>query len=130
MKGTTMLKKILLLLLFTLSVTAYDFGDIPKVNVVDIPKGKPLMIQFGKTKCIWCEHMAPYLKEIKEKYPTVEIYYINTDKDILGAINNNVTILPTSIFWDKEGKEVGRIVGYLTPDKIMAALKKYGVLTE
>ena len=125
-----MLKKFLLLLFFSLSLAAYDFGNIPKVSVVDIEKGKPLMIQFGKTECIWCEHMAPYLKEIKEKYPDVEIYYVNTDKDILGAINHNVEVLPTSIFWDEKGEEVGRVVGYLTPEKIMAALKKYGVLVE
>jgi len=125
-----MLKKITLLLLLTFSLNAYDFGEIPKVSVTDIKKGKPLMIQFGKTECIWCEHMAPYLKEIKEKYPDVEIYYVNTDKDILGAINHNVEVLPTSIFWDEKGEESGRVVGYLTPEKIMAALKKYGVLTE
>ncbi|HIC78947.1 MAG TPA: thioredoxin, partial [Sulfurovum sp.] len=82
-----MLKKIVLLCLLTLLVFAYDFGKVPTVKVVDIPKGKPTMIVFGKTKCIWCEHMAPYLKEIKEKYPKTPIYYINTDKDVLGGIN-------------------------------------------
>ena len=107
---------------------AYDFGDIPKVNVVDIPKGKRLMVQFGKTECIWCEHMAPYLKEIKANYPKVPIYYINTDKDVLGGINANVQVLPTSIFWDENGKEIGRFEGYLLPEQIMELLEKYGVL--
>jgi len=124
------MKKIVLMALLTLSSMAYDFGDIPKVNVVDIPKGKRLMVQFGKTKCIWCEHMAPYLKEIKAKYPSVAIYYINTDKDILGGINANVQVLPTSIFWDEEGKEIGRYEGYLLPEQIMELLVKYGVLDE
>jgi len=125
-----MLKKLLLTLLFSLSLLAYDFGAVPKVSVIDIPKDRPLMILFGKTECIWCEHMAPYLKEIKEKHPEVEIYYVNTDKDILGAINNNIEALPTSIFWNEKGKESGRIVGYLTPEKIIKALKDYGVLKE
>ena len=123
-------KKIILLLLLSMSALAYDFGDIPKVNVVDIPKGKPLMVQFGKTKCIWCEHMAPYLKEIKEKYPKTPIYYINTDKDILGGINSNVQVLPTSVFWNEEGKEIGRQEGYLLPEQIMELLEKYGVLVK
>ena len=124
------LKKLLLIALLTLSSLAYDFGDIPKVNVVDIPKGKPLMVQFGKTECIWCEHMAPYLKEIKATYPKVPIYYINTDKDVLGGINANVQVLPTSIFWDAEGKEIGRYEGYLLPEQIMELLEKYGVLVK
>jgi thioredoxin-related protein len=124
------LKKLFLILLLTLSTMAYDFGNIPKVNVVDIPKGKPLMVQFGKTECIWCEHMAPYLKEINAKYPNTPIYYINTDKDVLGGINSNVEVLPTSIFWDEEGKEVGRYEGYLLPEQIMELLEKYGVLVK
>jgi len=125
-----MIKKILLMALLTLGSMAYDFGDIPKVKVVDIPKGKRLMIQFGKTKCIWCEHMAPSLKEIKATHPNVPIYYINTDKDVLGAINSNVEVLPTSVFWDEEGKEIGRYEGYLLPEQIMELLVKYGVLSE
>jgi len=123
-----MFKKLLFILALTISSFAYDFGDIPKVNLVDIPKGERLMIQFGKTKCIWCEHMAPYLKEIKSENPNVPIYYINTDKDILGGINAEVEVLPTSIFWDEEGKEVGRYEGYLLPEQIMELLEKYGVL--
>ena len=122
-----MFKKILLISILTLSVFAYDFGDIPKVKVADIPKGEVLMIEFGKTECIWCEHMAPYFKDIKEKYPKTPIYYVNTDKDPLGAINSNVVVLPTAIFWDKNGKEIGRYEGYLLPEQIMELLNRYGV---
>lgn len=125
-----MIKKIVLMMLLTIASIAYDFGAVPKVNVIDIPKGQRLMVQFGKTECIWCEHMAPYLKEIKEKYPKTPIYYINTDKDILGGINSNVVVLPTSIFWDENGTEIGRHEGYLLPDQIMELLRKYGVLVE
>jgi len=125
-----MFKKLLILLLLTLYSNAYDFGTVEKTSINKIPKGKPLMIEFGKTECVWCEHMAPYFKEIKEKYPKTPIYYVNTDKDILGAINYNVIVLPTAIFWDKDGKEVGRIEGYLLPEQIMELLKKYGVLVE
>ena len=125
-----MLKKFLILTLLTLTLNAYDFGNVPKVNASDIPKDKRTMIEFGKTECIWCEHMAPYLKEIKEKYPKTALYYVNTDKDILGTINYNIVALPTSVFLDEEGKEIGRIVGYLTPEKIMAALVEYEILVE
>jgi len=125
-----MLKKMLLILLLTIASIGYDFGTVPKVNVVDIPKGKPLMIEFGKTECVWCEHMAPYFKEIKEKYPKTPIYYVNTDKDVLGAINTNIEVLPTSVFWDENGTEVGRHEGYLLPDQIMELLEKYGVLVK
>ena len=125
-----MIKKIVLMILLSIASIAYDFGAVPKVNVIDIPKGQRLMVQFGKTECIWCEHMAPYFKDIKEQYPKTPIYYINTDKDIVGGINSNVLVLPTSIFWDEEGKEIGRYEGYLLPDQIMELLEKYGVLVK
>ncbi len=125
-----MLKKIILFIFMGFVAVAYDFGNILKVKVVDIPKGKITMVQFGKTECIWCEHMAPYLKEINAKYPKTPIYYVNTDKDILGAINMNISVLPASIFLDKDGKEIGRHEGYLLPDQIMELLRKYRVLVE
>ncbi len=125
-----MLKKMILFIFMGFVAIAYDFGAVPKVVVEQIPNGKPTMVQFGKTECIWCEHMAPYFKEIKAKYPKTSIYYVNTDNDILGAINMNIRVLPASIFLDKEGKEIGRVEGYLLPDQIMELLKKYGVLVE
>jgi len=123
-----MIKKILLMTLVTIVSMAYDFGDVPKVKVTEIPKGRPLMIEFGKTECIWCEHMAPYFKEIKAKHPKTPIYYVNTDTDFLGGINQNIEVLPTAVFWDAEGKEIGRYEGYLLPEQIMELLVKYGVL--
>ena len=125
-----MIKKVLLIVLLSVASLAYDFGAVPQVKVTEIPKGKPLMIEFGKTECIWCEHMAPYFKEIKENYPKTPIYYVNTDTDFLGGINQNIEVLPTAVFWNAEGKEIGRYEGYLLPDQIMELLEKYGVLVK
>jgi thioredoxin-related protein len=125
-----MFKKLFFLLLLTLSSMAYDFGTVVQTSVDKIPKGKVLMIEFGKTECIWCEHMAPYFKDIKEQYPKTPIYYVNTDKDILGGINLNIEVLPTAVFWDENGKEIGRHEGYLLPDQIMELLEKYRVLVK
>ena len=125
-----MLKKIFLIISLTLASVAYDFGAVPKVNVADIPVGQPLMIQFGKTECLWCELMAPYFKEIKAQNPKTPIYYVNTDKDIEGMFRYKVEVLPTSIFWDRDGNVVGRVEGYLLPDRIMELLEQYGVLVK
>ena len=125
-----MLKKLFLILSLTLASMAYDFGDVPKVKVEDVPIGKPTLIQFGKTECLWCEHMAPYFKEIKAEYPKTPIYYVNTDLDVAGMIKYNVIVLPLSVFLDENGKEIGRVEGYLMPDRIMELLESYGVLVK
>jgi len=125
-----MFKKLFLILLLSVASLAYDFGAVPKVRVEDVPIGQPVMIQFGKTQCVWCKYMSTYFKEIKEKYPKTPIYYVNTDLDIAGMIEHNVIVLPTSIFLDKDGKVIGRVEGYLLPDKIMELLETYGVLVK
>ena len=119
-------------LLITLTVTlfAYDFGNIPQVLAQNIQMDKPMMIVVGKTECIWCESMAPQLKEIKEEYPKTVIYYINTDRDISWAIENNISELPVEIFYDKEGNELGRNLGYLGKNDIMILLEEFGVLVK
>jgi len=122
------MKKLLLLITLTFTIFAYDLGSIPKVNFVEIPKGKPTMIEFGKTKCIWCAQMAPYLKSIKEEYPESSVYYINVEKDVLGAINNNIQAIPTRIFLDANGTEVGRVMGYIPKEMFLNYMNQYGVI--
>lgn len=121
---------LLFLMVLVINVLAHDFGDVPEKKLDEIPKHKSLMVMVGKTKCIWCDSMAPQIKEIKEQYPKTLIYYVNVDKDPLGAINHDIEELPVQLFYDKNGKEVGRHVGYLGKDDMMEALRKYGVLVE
>ena len=125
------MRKIFLpLILATLVLFAYDFGAIPEKKFKEIEKDKPLMVMVGKTECIWCESMAPALKEISEEYPKTIIYYVNTDHDVLGAINNNIVELPVQIFYDANGKEVFRNLGYINKEKILEYLAEYNVLVK
>jgi len=124
-----MKKTVISIILITVTLFAYNFGNVPEIKFSQIDKSKPTMIMIGKTKCIWCESMAPQIKEIKEEYPKTLIYYINTDKDILGTINNNISELPVQIFY-RDGKEVARHIGYMNKKDILAYLREYGVLVE
>ena len=125
------MKKIIIsILLIVSTLLAYDFGNVPEIKLSQIPKGKPLMVMVGKTKCIWCESMAPQIKEIKEQYPKTVIYYVNSDKDPLGAINQNISELPVQLFYDKNGKEVARHIGYINKKGLLEYLRNYSVLVE
>lgn len=119
-----------LLILLSVTLLAYDFGKIPQVLAKDVKYGKPMMVMVGQTKCIWCESMAPQLKEIKEEYPKTVIYYLNTDKDYLWAIENNISELPVEIFYDSKGKEMGRHIGYLGKKDVLSLLEESGVLVK
>jgi len=123
------MKKIIYALIAMASLLfAYDFGDVPEKRLDTIPTGSPTMVMVGKTHCIWCESMAPQIKEVKEEYPKSVIYYVNVDKDPLGAINHNIAELPVQLFLDSNGKEIGRHVGYLNKEEILSYLREYGIL--
>jgi len=125
------MKRIILsIIVVVMALLAHDFGDVPESKLGEIKRDRPLMVMVGKTKCIWCDSMAPQIKEIKEKYPKTVIYYVNIDKDFLGAINYNINELPVQIFYDKSGKEIDRHIGYLGKDDMLEALRKNGVLVE
>jgi thioredoxin 1 len=124
------MKKIFLILVFVFSlVFGHDFGDVPEKIFSQIDKTKPCMVMVGKTHCIWCESMAPQIKEIKEEYPKTIIYYVNTDKDMKGAMREHILELPVQIFY-KDGKEVDRHIGYMGKADILEYLEKYGILAK
>ncbi len=125
-----MKRVIISIIVMIITLLAHDFGDVPEIKLSQIPKDRPLMVMVGKTKCIWCDSMAPNIKEIKENYPKTAIYYVNVDKDFLGAINHNIEELPVQLFYNKNGKEIDRHIGYLGRDDMIEALRKYEILVE
>jgi thioredoxin 1 len=122
------MKKLLLIVMFFTLLTAYDFGKIPEIRAKDITFGQPMMIMVGKTNCVWCESMAPQLKEIKEEYPNTLIYYMNSDIEPMWAIKHHILELPVQIFYDSRGEEIGRHTGYINKNDILELLKQKRVL--
>jgi thioredoxin 1 len=123
------MKKTILLFITTLTLMAYDFGDVIETKFSKIKEHRPYMVMVGKTECIWCDSMAPQIKEIKEEYPETVIYYVNVDKDPLGGINHNILELPVQIFYSN-GKEFDRHIGYIGKEGLLGLLKESGVLLE
>jgi len=126
-----MKKAFLSFFIFVSIISAYDFGNVPEKHLDEIEKlKKPLMVMVGKTECIWCESMAPQIKEILESYPKTPIYYFDVETDILASINRNISELPVQLFYDENGKEVGRHTGYMGKEEIIEYLQNYGILGE
>lgn len=92
-----MKKLILWGLLISTVLWGHDFGDVPETKFDEIKESRPYMIMVGKTHCIWCDSMAPQIKEIKAEYPQTVFYYINADIDILGTINHDISELPVQL---------------------------------
>jgi thioredoxin 1 len=90
--------------------------------------GKPTMVEFGATGCIPCEMMQPILDNIRKKYPdklNVVLVHVR-ENQILGA-RFGIQAIPVQLFFDKNGKEVFRHVGFYAEAEVLKQLAKLGV---
>jgi thioredoxin 1 len=124
------MKKLLLLTIFTAS--AMFAAELPVTPYKDakalIGKGSPVMLEVGSTHCKACVEMGELLHEVKSKNKESKIFFIDIEKDRDGAMEQKVRMIPTQIFFDKDGKEVYRHIGGFTAEKLSETLKKQGII--
>ncbi len=114
------------LVIFTGCSKAADKGANSEV-VPGIPvKNTVTMVDLGAKTCIPCKLMAPILEELKEEYKgRAEVIFI----DVWDAANKEkakafkIATIPTQIFFDKQGREVYRHIGFLDKDAIVKKLE-------
>jgi thioredoxin 1 len=95
----------------------------------DIPaKGMVTMVDLGADSCIPCKMMAPILVKLEKTYQgKAAIHFIDVWKHREQARRFGVRAIPTQIFYDEEGKEVYRHVGFMSEEAIVKQLAKMGV---
>jgi thioredoxin 1 len=91
-------------------------------------KGMVTMVDIGAKKCIPCKMMAPIMEELEKEYKgKAAIIFIDVWENPGEGKKFGIRSIPTQIFYDKEGKEVWRHVGFLDKKSIVAMLEKLGV---
>jgi len=88
----------------------------------------PRLVDIGAGKCIPCKMMVPELEALRTRYAgslVVDLIDITTDQAT--AEKYGVRIIPTQIFFDAEGKELGRHQGFMTADDMVAEFAQHGV---
>lgn len=111
------------------SVDVVQEGGVTAAGSTMVPaSGLVTMIDLGATECIPCKMMAPILEEVKKEYEgRADIIYIDVWKNPEEAKKHNIRAIPTQIFFDAEGVEKERHVGFMDKKKIVAILTKLGV---
>jgi len=103
------------------SETIVDFNTLPV-------KGMVTMIDLGAKKCIPCKMMAPIMEKMKKKYDgRAAIIFIDVWEHREQASRFGIRAIPTQIFYDADGKEVSRHVGFMSEDDIVKTLSQLGV---
>jgi thioredoxin 1 len=88
----------------------------------------PKLIDLGADKCIPCKMMAPILEELKKDYAgRLSVVFIDVWKDSGAGEAYGVEVIPTQIFFDADGKEVFRHVGFFSKEDILGKWKELGV---
>lgn len=98
-----------------------QFNDLPV-------KGMVTMIDLGATECIPCKMMAPILKKLEAAYrDRAVIVFIDVWKHRDQAPRFGIRAIPTQIFFDPDGKEVYRHMGFMSEAAIVEQLTGMGV---
>jgi thioredoxin 1 len=111
-------------LLMSVAAVRAEPGIPPDVPV----KGMVTMIDLGANSCVPCKMMAPILEKLEKEYKgKAAIVVIDVWKDPSQSKRFGIRAIPTQIFYDKEGKEVHRHVGFMSEKAIVSQLKSMGV---
>ena len=104
---------VVLLVTFCVECAQAAGGGKEKVEAAKA-KGLPVFVDFGKTTCTPCKMMVPVLDSLTKKYKgKMEVVFVNVGEENDYALKMGVTMIPTQILFDKNGKEVSRHVGYI-----------------
>jgi thioredoxin 1 len=121
------LRSLLLCTVFLLTNVAVVYaepGTPPEVPV----KGMVTMVDLGAKSCIPCKMMAPIMEKLEKDYKgKAAILFIDVWKDPSQSKKFGIRVIPTQIFYDKDGNEVYRHVGFMSENAIVTQLKNLGV---
>jgi thioredoxin 1 len=123
----------LVLVVFTLSAMFHPEGAslvfAEPGKAPDVPvKGMVTMVDLGAKSCVPCKLMAPIMEKLEKDYKgKAAIIFIDVWKEPDQAKRFGIRAIPTQIFYDKEGKEAYRHVGFMSENAIVTQLKNLGV---
>ena len=93
-------------------------AEIPVKNTVTL-------VDLGANRCIPCKMMAPILEELKKEYEgKASIIFIDVWEAPDKGKEFKVSIIPTQIFFDRNGKETFRHVGFFDKKSIKEILDR------
>ena len=91
-------------------------------------KGMVTMVDLGAASCIPCKMMAPILDKLEKRYQgKAAVVFIDLRYNREAAQQFEVQAIPTQIFFDKNGREISRHVGFMGEEAIVARLTSMGV---
>lgn len=83
--------------------------------------GKPTVVEFGANNCVSCREMKPILHALAQD-PRLAVGDVDILKERAYISNYQIRLMPTQVFYNAQGQEIGRHMGKLSADEILAQL--------
>ena len=88
----------------------------------------PRLIDLGSDNCIPCQRMAPILEELREEYAgRAEVLFVDIRQNPEEGRRYGIRVIPTQVFFDREGNEIWRHEGFLSREEIVDRFARMGV---
>lgn len=105
-------------------------GTVPvqMANLDFLKKGRPALIDLGSTHCMACKQMEPVLKNLENGYKDkLIVKFIDVNENENMAQYFKITLIPTQIFFDENGREFYRHEGVFLENEIIEKFKLNGI---
>ena len=106
-------------------------GPATEVAVLPPPGarlGIPRLVDVGAGRCIPCKMMAPILEELKKEYDgRLRVDFVDVWVNPAAGEPYKIEIIPAQIFYDAQGNELFRHVGFFAKEDILAKWKELGI---
>jgi thioredoxin 1 len=130
MEDTVKSKRIFLLTcMIVMTMVGLCRADAVEDALISAKKaGKLVMLEIGSVGCIPCDKMKVVMDKLRTDYKDkLEVIFIDVRNDKENMRRFGVTMIPTQVFLDKDGKEFHRHIGYYAFEEIAPVLKKQGI---
>ena len=92
-----------------------------------IGKGKPVLLELGSHSCVPCKKMMPILAELSTEQTAFTVSFVDVWAAEEKSEQYNIELIPTQIFFDKDGAELFRHVGFYPKEDILKKWKEFGI---
>ena len=115
-----------------LLAAATSWAELPAASEAEVNKallsGRPSVIDLGARTCIPCKKMAPILESLAGEYRgKANVLFIDAHEDKAATRKYRVQMIPTQIFFNAQGKEVKRHMGFMDKADILKELRAAGL---
>jgi thiol-disulfide isomerase/thioredoxin len=108
-----------------LPASARNVGTPPAIPT---GSGLPCLAEFASGKCEACKKLGPVLDKVAARVRgKVDVVRVSTDLYPEEATRWRLRLVPTLVFLDAKGAELGRHEGYLSLDELMRKLSAMGI---